>query len=86
MTETRWCYYCGVAGPGWHNRDGRFDPTSVEVTEGDMILAQQRNRYRVSLGPTHWNIAFGKHLGTYDPFREREDQTAILNLHPRAFR
>ena len=86
MTEARWCYYCGVAGPGWHDADGRFDPTSVEVTEGEMYLAMQRNTHRRSLPVVHWNIAFGKHLGMYDPFPKREDEAAILNMHPKAFR
>ena len=65
-----WCYSCGAVGPGWHDGNGDFDQWSVEVTEKEveMAIANTYNKYRHTTQNrliSRWNIAFGKHIGTY---------------------
>lgn len=65
--RSHWCSWCfDRCYEGWHSRDGRFDPWSVEVTEEeiDAALTRQywphgsRDRNRV-----RYNIALGRHSG-----------------------
>lgn len=75
----RWCYYCGVLGPGWHRPDGSFDPTSVEVTEGELLRAASKHPYvGLRAKHSHWSIALGKHLGVYDPELQQRPGLQIM--------
>lgn len=71
-TWQQWCYYCGdFVVEGTHRLDGSFDETSVVVTAKEIVAAlngygsHSKTRNTANARIARWNIAFGKHLGTY---------------------
>lgn len=70
----RWCRFCGhVTYGGSHRADGSFDPSSVEVTDREIMLAVIRSPMSKSESTTarrakaRYAIALGKHSGVYQP-------------------
>ncbi len=65
----RWCRWCGSAVTvGVHDANGDFDPSSVTVSDEEINASgtgQRWARYHNWRAIARWNIAFGKHIGTY---------------------
>lgn len=61
------CTICGCwTRVGSHLKSGRFDESSVQVTEAEIDRARDRNPYRSqSREATRYAIAIGKHIGTH---------------------
>ena len=62
----RWCSSCSqpVTKYGEHYpNNGAFDQYSVPVHEDDIRRANYTGRDPLRV---RWNIAFGRHIGTYD--------------------
>ena len=66
---TRSCKWCGhwVTEHGRHRADGSFDAWSVLVTEAEIDLAIKRAAVFRHRSVVRYNIALGKHSGTYEP-------------------
>ena len=68
---TRWCGRCGspVTAVGHHTASGDFDPYSVPVSDAEIeasATAKERYRYHRWQELARFNIAFGKHVGSYE--------------------
>ena len=75
VSLSRWCKWCGhaVTDQGRHHPDGKFDPLSVHVSEGEIMLAVIRSPMSKTestvarRAKAHYAIALGKHIGVYQP-------------------
>ena len=63
---SQWCPWCfDQCFEGRHDRYGRFDPWSVEVSEEEIDqYMPSRHWARARRDEVRYNIAFGVHIGT----------------------